>query len=64
MPKSLDVGASKSVQIKCPEFEKTAIVESLRQGETLSALTRELWRGEVAKRQPKNRATRPTRTTS
>jgi len=47
MPKSLDRGPSKSVQIKCPEAEKAAIVDVLSEGETLSELTRRLWRNEV-----------------
>ena len=50
MPKSLDRGPSKSVQIKCPESDKLAIVAVLREGETLSELTRRLWRDEVKKR--------------
>ena len=50
MPKSLDVGPSKSVQIKCPEAEKAAIVDVLSEGETLSELTRRLWRAEAERR--------------
>ena len=50
MPKSLDIGPSKSVQIKCPEAEKAAIVDVLFEGETLSELTRQLWRAEAERR--------------
>ena len=58
MPKSLSTGPSKSVQIKCPQSDKLAIVEVLREGETLSELTRELWRREVETRvsKPKRRS--------
>jgi hypothetical protein len=50
MPKSLSTGPSKSVQIKCPEAEKAAIVDVLSEGETLSELTRRLWRAESERR--------------
>jgi hypothetical protein len=53
MPKSLDKGPSKSVQVKCPYDEKKAIVDVLREGETLSELTRRLWRNEVLLRAAK-----------
>jgi hypothetical protein len=50
MPKSLDTGVSARVPIKVPAAEKQALIDVLRDGETLSALTRELWRKEVARR--------------
>jgi hypothetical protein len=50
MPKSLDTGVSARVPVKVPAAEKQALIAVLRDGETLSALTRELWRKEVARR--------------
>lgn len=55
MPKSLDTGVSSRVPIKVPAAEKQALLDVLRDGETLSALTRELWRKEVARRLKNNR---------
>lgn len=55
MPKSLSTGPSKSVQIKCPQSDKLAIVAVLREGETLSELTRALWRREAMIRAPRAR---------
>ena len=50
MPKSLDTGVSSRVPIKVPAAEKQAVLDVLRDGETISALTRELWRQEVKRR--------------
>lgn len=60
MPKSLDRGPSKSVQIKCPEADKAAIVAVLRDGETLSELTRRLWSQEVLRRKDSPQVTQKT----
>jgi len=54
MPKSLDTGVSSRVPIKVPASEKQALIAVLRDRETLSALTRELWRKEVARRLKNN----------
>lgn len=53
MPKSLAKGESKIVPVKCPDAEKAALVAMLREGETISSLTRELWRDEVKRRSKK-----------
>jgi hypothetical protein len=50
MPKSLDTGVSARVPVKVPAAEKQALIDVLRDGETVSGLSRELWRKEVAKR--------------
>ena len=50
MPKSLDTGVSSRVPVKVPAAEKQALIDVLRDGETVSALTRELWRKEVKRR--------------
>lgn len=60
MPKSLDRGPSKSVQIKCAESDKFAIVAVLREGETLSKLTRRLWGQEVLRRSAPSQLTEKT----
>lgn len=54
MPKSLDTGVSKTIPIKCPDAEKAALLAALDKGETLSELTRELWRKEVKRRRKKS----------
>jgi hypothetical protein len=51
MPKSLDTGVSMRVPVKVPAPEKQALIDVLRDGETISSLTRELWRREVKRRQ-------------
>jgi hypothetical protein len=50
MPKSLDTGVSEQVHVKIPANEKADLFAILRDGETISKLTRELWRREVARR--------------
>jgi hypothetical protein len=53
MPKSLDTGVSEQVHVKIPASEKAALFAALRDGETISKLTRELWRREVVRRSNK-----------
>lgn len=53
MPKSLDTGVSAIVPIKTPAKEKEALQAVLDDGETISGLTRELWKKEVKKRTKK-----------
>jgi hypothetical protein len=53
MPKSLSVGPSSIIPIRTPEDEKTALQSILVDGETISGLTRELWKKEVKKRTKK-----------
>lgn len=53
MPKSLGSGESKIVPVKCPDAEKTALQSVLREGETISSVTRELWRKLVKSRAKK-----------
>jgi hypothetical protein len=50
MPKSLSEGVSEQVHVKIPATEKAALFAALRDGETISKLTRELWRKEVVRR--------------
>lgn len=50
MPKSLDTGPSERIPIRTPDKEKAALQSVLRDDETISGLTRELWRSEVKKR--------------
>ena len=50
MPKSLDTGVSARVPVKVPAAEKQAVLDALCDGETISSLTRELWRREVKRR--------------
>ena len=50
MPKSLSEGVSEQVHVKIPATEKADLFAALRDGETISKLTRELWRREVARR--------------
>jgi len=53
MPKSLDTGVSEQVHVKIPANEKADLFAALREGETVSKLTRELWRKEVVRRKIK-----------
>lgn len=50
MPKSLDSGPSRKIEIKTSDAERAALIAVLVEGETISELTRELWRKEVARR--------------
>lgn len=50
MPKSLDTGVSAIIPIRTPTTEKEALQAVLRDGETVSGLTRELWKKEIKKR--------------
>ena len=54
VPKSLGSGESKIVPIKCPDAEKQELVSVLRSDETVSSLTRELWRKLVRSRKKKS----------
>jgi hypothetical protein len=53
MPKSLSEGVSEQVHVKIPANEKAELFAALRDGETISKLTRELWRKEVVRRKNK-----------
>jgi hypothetical protein len=57
VPKSLDTGVSAIVPIRTPTSEKEALQAVLCQGETISGLTRELWKKEVKKRTKKKTKT-------
>jgi hypothetical protein len=50
MPKSLDNGPSAIVPIRTPATEKDALQDVLQDGETISGLTRELWKKEIKRR--------------
>ncbi len=53
VPKSLDTGVSAIVPIRTPAEEKEALQAVLCDGESISGLTRELWKKEVKKRTKK-----------
>jgi hypothetical protein len=57
VPKSLDTGVSAIVPIRTPATEKEALQAVLCDGETISGLTRELWKKEVKKRTKKKTKT-------
>lgn len=46
-------GPSSIVPIRTPDHEKAALQSVLQDGETISGLTRELWKKEVKKRTKK-----------
>jgi hypothetical protein len=50
MPKSLDEGPSAIVPIKAPIGLRDSLRDCLRDGETISGLTRELWQREITAR--------------
>lgn len=50
MPKSLDEGPSAIVPIKAPQGLRDLLREMLREGETISSVTRQLWVDEIVRR--------------
>jgi hypothetical protein len=50
-------GPSSIVPIRTPDTEKDALKEVLESGETISGLTRQLWKKEVKKRTKKKTKT-------
>lgn len=50
MPRSLDEGPSAIVPVKTPKGLRDLLKAWLKDGETISSLTRELWTREIAKR--------------
>lgn len=53
MTAPLGEGPTAIVPIKAPEELREALKQCLRDGETISGLTRELWEREIAKREKK-----------
>lgn len=48
-------GPSSIIPIRTPDQEKAALQAVLQDGETISGLTRELWKKEIKKRTKKNK---------